>query len=103
MVKPISAKAELSDIDHLASFADPFMELLPDDGSMVDVQPRLGRLVSVEPPIGRDQFCHTKSLQIQFLDVSMDFLFGRSLNALEDEVPAECTEFLQFLRKLNRG
>ena len=48
MVKPIFAKAELSDIDHLASFADRFMELLPDDGSMVDVQPLLGRLVSVE-------------------------------------------------------
>jgi cytochrome P450 monooxygenase len=47
MVKPIFAKAELSDIDHLASFADRFMELLPDDGSMVDVQPLLGRLVCI--------------------------------------------------------
>ena len=46
MVKPIFAKAEISDIDHLASFADRFMELLPDDGSMVDVQPLLHRLVS---------------------------------------------------------
>ena len=48
MVKPIFAKAKLSDIDHLASFADRFVELLPDNGSMVDVQPLLGRLVSVE-------------------------------------------------------
>jgi hypothetical protein len=48
MVKPIFAKAELSDIDHLASFADRFMELLPDHGRMVDVQPLLGRLLSLD-------------------------------------------------------
>lgn len=45
MVKPIFARAEISDIDHLASFADRFMELLPQDGSMIDVQPLLHRLV----------------------------------------------------------
>jgi cytochrome P450 monooxygenase len=50
-------------------------------------------------PLGQDVFCHTKSLRIQFLDVSMDFIFGRSLNALQDEVPAECTEFLQAFTK----
>jgi cytochrome P450 monooxygenase len=47
MVKPIFARAEISDIDHLASFADRFMELLPHNGSMVDVQPLLHRLVCV--------------------------------------------------------
>ena len=45
MVKPVFSRAELSDIDHLASFADRFMGLLPDDGRMVDVQPLLSRLV----------------------------------------------------------
>ena len=49
MVKPIFSRAELSDIDHLASFTDRFMELLPADGSMVDVQPLLNRLVSLSP------------------------------------------------------
>lgn len=47
MVKPIFARAELSDIDHLASYTDRFMELLPNDGSMVDIQPLVRRLVSV--------------------------------------------------------
>lgn len=47
MVKPIFARAEISDMDHLASFVDRFMELLPDNGSLVDVQPLLHRLVSV--------------------------------------------------------
>ena len=49
MVKPIFSRAELSDIDHLASFTDRFMELLPSDGSVVDVQPLLNRLVSFSP------------------------------------------------------
>ena len=46
MIKPIFNKAEISDIDHLASFANRFMALLPNDGSMVDVQPLIHRLVS---------------------------------------------------------
>lgn len=47
IVTPIFARAELSDIDHLASYADRFMELLPTDGSMFDVQPLMRRLVSM--------------------------------------------------------
>jgi hypothetical protein len=47
MIKPIFTTAELSDLDHLASFANRFMTLLPNDGSMVDVQPLLRRLVSL--------------------------------------------------------
>jgi cytochrome P450 monooxygenase len=33
----------------------------------------------------------------------MDFLFGRSLNALQAEVPAECTEFLQAFSRAQKG
>ncbi|CZR52720.1 related to n-alkane-inducible cytochrome P450 [Phialocephala subalpina] len=78
MVKPIFARAELSDIDHFALYTDRFMELLPNDGSMVDIQPLVRRL---------------------FLDVSMDFLFGRSLGFLQPEIPAEATEFLEAFKK----
>lgn len=46
IVKPIFARAEISDIDHLACFVDRFMEFIPDDGRMLDVQPLLHRLVS---------------------------------------------------------
>ncbi|KAJ8065375.1 hypothetical protein OCU04_006064 [Sclerotinia nivalis] len=47
LVKPIFTRAEISDMDHLASFVDRFMDLLPNDGGMVDVQPLLHRLVSL--------------------------------------------------------
>lgn len=46
MVKPTFARAELSDMDHLAMFTSRFMELIPSDGSMIDIQPLLHRLVS---------------------------------------------------------
>ncbi|CAG8948808.1 hypothetical protein HYFRA_00001931 [Hymenoscyphus fraxineus] len=78
MIKPIFSRGEISDIDHLASFVDRFMNLLPDDGGMVDVQPLLRRL---------------------FLDVSMGFIFGRSLGYLEPEISTEATEFLEAFEK----
>jgi len=49
LVTPIFRRAELSDIDLLESFAEKFMELLPGDGSVIDVQPLLHRLVSDRP------------------------------------------------------
>lgn len=42
-------------------------------------------------------------MQIQFLDVSMDFLFGRSLNSLQPEIPTECTEFVQAFDQAQKG
>ena len=33
----------------------------------------------------------------------MDFLFGKSLNYLQPEVPAECTEFLEAFTKAQKG
>jgi cytochrome P450 monooxygenase len=49
LVNPIFHRAELSDIDQLASFADRFMELIPGDGSTIDMQPLLHRLVRSYP------------------------------------------------------
>lgn len=46
LVKPAFSRAEVSDMDHLASFTDRFMELIPADGREVDMQPLLHRLVS---------------------------------------------------------
>ncbi|KAI9743767.1 MAG: hypothetical protein M1818_002500 [Claussenomyces sp. TS43310] len=45
MAKPIFARAEMSNIDHLAAFASRFMELLPYDGSILDEQHLLYQLV----------------------------------------------------------
>ncbi|MCJ1313136.1 hypothetical protein MMC25_006813 [Agyrium rufum] len=46
LVKAAFARAEIPDIDHLASFTDRFMELIPGDGSTADMQPLLHRLPS---------------------------------------------------------
>ena len=46
LIKPAFAHAELSDMDHLSSFVDRFMETIPADGTTIDIQPMLHRLVS---------------------------------------------------------
>ncbi|KAJ8064446.1 hypothetical protein OCU04_006784 [Sclerotinia nivalis] len=74
LVKPIFARAELSDLDFFASCVDKFLELLPEKGETFDIQPLLHRL---------------------FLDSSMDFIFGRSLNALQAEASPESVEFTE--------
>ncbi|THV46440.1 hypothetical protein BGAL_0386g00110 [Botrytis galanthina] len=62
LAKPIFARAELSDLDFFASCVDKFLELIPEKRQTFDIQPLLHRL---------------------FLDTSMDFIFGRSLNGLQ--------------------
>ncbi|KAF7879434.1 hypothetical protein EAF04_000630 [Stromatinia cepivora] len=69
LVKPIFARAEISDMDHLASF---WIVLW------------------------------TSFRMMGFLDVSMDFIFGKSLNSLEPEVPKECTEFTQAFNEAQK-
>ncbi|TVY88548.1 Cytochrome P450 monooxygenase [Lachnellula willkommii] len=76
MIKPIFTRAEVSDVDHFTSFANRFMALLPNDGSPLDVQPL-------------------------FLDYTMDFLFGKPLGFLDQDVPAEATEFCEAFLKAN--
>ena len=63
MVKPIFARAELSDLDHLASYADRFLELLPDDGSELDMRPLLQRLVSVTFRWVLEVYCQAKTMK----------------------------------------
>ena len=46
LVKSAFGRAEISDLDQLASFTDRFMALIPNDGSTIDMQPLLHRLVS---------------------------------------------------------
>ena len=42
-------------------------------------------------------------VRIKFFDVSMDFIFGKSLGSLQPECPAECTEFLQAFDDAQKG
>ena len=45
LVTPTFARAELSDISRLVPFVDKLIELIPRDGSTVDMQPLLHRMV----------------------------------------------------------
>jgi cytochrome P450 monooxygenase len=81
MIQPAFIKAEISDVDQLATFVERFLDLIPDDGSTIDVQPLLHRL---------------------FLDISMDFLFGSSVDALQVDMSPKCAEFLQAFNNAQR-
>lgn len=45
LVKPLFKRAEFSDLDGFRQHADRFFNLIPRDGSSVDLQPLLGKLV----------------------------------------------------------
>ncbi|KAF7904133.1 hypothetical protein EAF00_001467 [Botryotinia globosa] len=77
LAKPIFARAELSDLDFFASCVDKFLELIPEKRQTFDIQPLLHRL---------------------FLDTSMDFIFGRSLNGLQGS-----PESIEFTEAFTEG
>jgi cytochrome P450 monooxygenase len=49
LLTPTFKRAEISDIDQLARFADSFLDLIPGDDSEINMQPLLHRLVSDFP------------------------------------------------------
>lgn len=60
LVKPIFARAELSDFDHMAVHASRFLSLLPTDGKALDVQPLIQRLVSTTLRLSPQVYAKTK-------------------------------------------
>ena len=95
LVKPIFARAELSDLDYFASCVDKFLELLPERGETFDIQPLTHRLVCCRYGPQRTFGCSANISGTQFLDTSMKFIFGRSLNALTQGGSAESVEFTE--------
>ena len=77
LIKPTFTKAELSDVTQFDTFVERFFELLP-EGEAFDIQPLLHRL---------------------FLDVSTDFIFGTSIDAL-GAGKSEAEEFNKSFKRL---
>ncbi|KAM0126263.1 hypothetical protein ACHAP3_009340 [Botrytis cinerea] len=65
IVKHIFSRAEVSDMDTLSFHVDRFIDLIPSDGSAIDLQEPL----------------HNLHATVQFLDLSTEFLFGQSIDA----------------------
>ncbi|KAL9623029.1 MAG: hypothetical protein Q9160_002748 [Pyrenula sp. 1 TL-2023] len=76
LIKPIFSRAELSDVTILEKHVDHLLHTLPRDGRTIDAQSILMNL---------------------FLDVSSEFLLGKSLRTLGPQTPPEAQEFLQTL------
>ncbi|KAF7873928.1 hypothetical protein EAF04_002600 [Stromatinia cepivora] len=74
IVKPIFSRSELSDVDTLGFHVDRFLDLVPSDGSPVNLQEPLHKL---------------------FLDLSTEFLFGQSIDAQLPHDPNNSQDFLK--------
>ncbi|CAF9936885.1 MAG: hypothetical protein ALECFALPRED_006997 [Alectoria fallacina] len=81
LIKPLFTRAELSDIDSFEVHVNRFLNLIPRDGSTVDLHPLLLKL---------------------FLDSSTQFIFGESVNSLID-TPFDAQEFLDAFSQALQG
>ena len=45
LIKPTFARSEISDVNSLGAFVDHFLELIPHDGTTIDIQPLMHKLV----------------------------------------------------------
>ena len=82
LIKPTFARTRIADL-HLSAYASHvqrFLDLIPKDGSTVDLQPLFGRLA---------------------LDSSTEFLFGESVGSLQLDVAS--TDAQRFLKAYNHG
>ena len=88
LIKPTFSRMEICNLASLEFHFQRLMELLPKDGTTVDLQPLFSRLVCIR---GEEAFCLLSSMLIssmQFLDTSTEFLFGKSADTLLP-LPAE--------------
>ncbi|RDL32694.1 Uncharacterized protein BP5553_09150 [Venustampulla echinocandica] len=70
LIKPFFERDVYHNTERIAPFADRFLSLLPQDGEEVDVQPLIQRW---------------------FLDITTEFIFGQSIDALVDPSRAQIT------------
>ena len=90
LVKPIFTRAQFADLETLEHYLKQMMDLIPGDGSSVDILPLLSKLVSTP----RCPQKHTLAEQDQFLDTSTAFLFGESVNSLSSKSAIDAKNFL---------
>ncbi|PNP47752.1 hypothetical protein THARTR1_10437 [Trichoderma harzianum] len=74
MIKPIFSRSELSDVERLNFHIDRLVNLIPRDGSMIDLQDPINKM---------------------FIDSSSEFLFGKSMDLqLNDDDSNDAADFL---------
>lgn len=94
LIKPIFSRAELSDVTILEKHVGHLLHNLAHDGRTIDAQSILMNLVIHSSWQLKVLIVLTKP---QFLDVSSEFLLGKSLHTLGPQTPPETQEFLQAL------
>ena len=77
LVRSIFTRAQFADLETLEHHVKQMMDLIPGDGSSLDILPLLSKLVRAP----RCPQKHTFAEQDQFLDTSTAFLFGESVNS----------------------
>lgn len=97
LIKPLFKRAELSDIDSFKVHVDRFLNLIPRDGSTVDLHPLLLKLVG-----NSILFPSQEANGKQFLDSSTEFIFGESVNSMTD-TPFDAQEFLDAFSQALQG
>ena len=97
LIKPLFLRAELSDIDSFKLHVNRFLNLVPRDGSTVDLHPLLLKLVG-NPILSPAQEADRR----KFLDSSSEFIFGESVNSLTD-TPFDAQEFLGAFSQALQG
>ena len=99
LVKPIFTRAQFADLETLEHYLKQMMDLVPGDGSSVDILPLLSKLVSTR----RCPQKHTLAEQDQFLDTSTAFLFGESVNSLSSKSTINAKDFLSAFTVAQEG
>ncbi|KAF4627950.1 hypothetical protein G7Y89_g10205 [Cudoniella acicularis] len=82
LIRPTFARSEISNFSSLEKHVSRFLDLIPRDGSTVDLQPL------------------TKNL---FLDISTEFLFGESVESQSPNTSFDSGEFLKAFDASMRG
>ena len=82
LVKPIFARARISDLSAFEVHVNRMIESIPKDGSTVDLQHFFKLLVSLYPGRSIQGRLQNVDVSLQFLDSSTEFLFGEFAESL---------------------
>ncbi|KAL9118577.1 MAG: hypothetical protein Q9187_004875 [Circinaria calcarea] len=82
LIRPTFARPQISNLASLETHVNQLLNLIPRDGSTIDLQPLIKRL---------------------FLDTSTEFLFGESVESLSPNTPFDSTQFLESFNICMRG
>jgi cytochrome P450 len=101
MIKPTFNKSQIADRKMFSAHVERFLQLLPRDGSGVDLQPLFDRLVRCFPLLAIAAWRADRDLQI--LDASSEFIFGESFDSLEPDCPEDSQKFLDSFSYAQQG